>query len=544
MSARDIDYDIRIVILRLLQMKSKDLSIKFPDEKQPRRIDDISFNGRSLSTDMDLLKLDLSKITKEDAIRLTNDMGYVRVYLSKTDISVNGKNLLIRSSNHNSRPLINHSTRAKFLSICKRLNIDIGQFDKVVREYWDKRRLGIINEDVSNSSDYSPFAKYKDYLTPILSEMVFSGINTNRYYCADYYLDFVYPYDDTTWRIYSRQQYIDEVWEHLRFSFRADRGMPSNYDPNSQDFKDIHPWTVFWNSQYKGALHIRVINYESDNPKAPVFLVKNKAEIDALKLNKGEQDETLIKFYFVYARMNKYKMPIGKEICEIESVGDKDHDFLDLPILINWSSISDDPDSPAIITSICHSCHISKAGRFDKADVFVNHIGISLKSQAGGYPTIINQTRRSKILRVMLHFIHMDIKPLDQMVESYWQGRLNHSFGEDVKNDDPHSPFRIDFGAVLAKEYLKPLLNYFSFDGTGTRLSLAPAKLILDFNDPFDSKTWSYFDKNNYVDLIFNRLVFSIRGKGLIKDLPEEDLLWIKEINNQKKGTLNVRISK
>ena len=99
----------------------------------------------------------------------------------------------------------------------------------------------------------------------------------------------------------------------------------------------------------------------------------------------------------------------------------------------------------------------------------------------------------------MLHFIHMDIKPLDQMVESYWQGRLNHSFGEDVKNDDPHSPFRIDFGAVLAKEYLKPLLNYFSFDGTGTRLSLAPAKLILDFNDPFDSKTWSYFDKNNYV---------------------------------------------
>ena len=89
---------------------------------------------------------------------------------------------------------------------------------------------------------------------------------------------------------------------------------------------------------------------------------------------------------------------------------------------------------------------------------------------------------------------------------------------------------------------MKPLLNYFAFKGTGTRNSVAPATYILSVGDPFDTATWDYYSENNFVESVWEKLVFSIREKGLPSIITEEVSPWVKEIDGSKKGTLNVRV--
>jgi hypothetical protein len=107
---------------------------------------------------------------------------------------------------------------------------------------------GIINEDVSNRIDYSPFRNHKDYLKPILTRLFFEGVVPKKGLSADVFLDYEgkEPWNTNTWHPYTRSNYIDYVWEHLRFSFRADRGMPRGYDPAQEEFKDIKPWAHEW----------------------------------------------------------------------------------------------------------------------------------------------------------------------------------------------------------------------------------------------------------------------------------------------------------
>ena len=313
--------------------------------------------------------------------------------------------------------------------------------------------------------------------------------------------------------------------------------MPKKYDPKSDVYKEIHPWVTYWNNQYKGALHIRIVSYNSNNETAPKFLIKNKEQIQFIKENVGEKDELIIKIFLVEARMKSMQLPIGDKIERISSVGMKDREFLDTPFEANWNDLS-----AAEIVAVAAVCKIGKSVPSFKADVYVNNVGISIKSQRKSPPTIINQTSRSKILRVM-NAIHNPIYTLDNMIMNYWNLRLSTTIGEDVRNSNSLSPF-LSCASVDGKEYLAPLLNYFAFTGSGTADSECPADYIMEILDPMDSSTWVYYDHNNYIDSIWTRLIFSIRGKGLPKKLVPEDYLWIKEIENKKKGTLNVRVSR
>ena len=94
--------------------------------------------------------------------------------------------------------------------------------------------------------------------------------------------------------------------------------------------------------------------------------------------------------------------------------------------------------------------------------------------------------------------------------------------------------------------YLHPLLTYFAFDGTGTKDSDNPAELILEFKDLLKQKTWTYYSKENYIQAVWNRLVFSIRGKGLSNKSKKnkQNKLWIRTVDDKEKGALNVRIEK
>ena len=91
---------------------------------------------------------------------------------------------------------------------------------------------------------------------------------------------------------------------------------------------------------------------------------------------------------------------------------------------------------------------------------------------------------------------------------------------------------------------MKPILNYFTFKGTGTRDSAAPATYVLSVRNPEDISTWIYYSEDDFVDSVWENLVFSIRAKGLPSLITKEMQPWVKEIDGLKKGTLNVRVKK
>ena len=173
--------------------------------------------------------------------------------------------------------------------------------------------------------------------------------------------------------------------------------------------------------------------------------------------------------------------------------------------------------------------------------MYVNGIGISVKSRRGEPPSIINQTTREKILRVM-NSINAPIAPLDEIITNYWTLRKSNIIPEDIDNLNPKSPFREHLNI------LKPLLDYFAFDGTGTKKSEEPAEYILSIGLPNDVSTWSYFSKENYIISIWEKLKFSIRSKGtpqiidVNKTAHQLMLPWIQECENKKKGALSVRV--
>ena len=97
---------------------------------------------------------------------------------------------------------------------------------------------------------------------------------------------------------------------------------------------------------------------------------------------------------------------------------------------------------------------------------------------------------------------------------------------------------------------LKPLLNYFAFDGTGSKDSVEPAKYILSLKCPHDINTWVYYTKEDFVDSVWEKLVISIRSKGTPQDIdnyPDKYQLllpWVRRIGDKFSGALNVRIEK
>lgn len=535
--------EISGVIVKLMQLRENDIALSFGGKFQ--KIFSLSSNGIELSRDESVKNIQIDLSTSQELKEICRKAGYTSpVYLSRCTVSINGKNFFIRSMHKKDRPLINHSSRDKYLSVCDKLGISIAPFDKAVDEYWRKRTLGVINEDVQNISEYSPFNDLKDYLNPILTYMFFTSSaknNVDGIYDADYVLDYENCADITTWHIYDKNNYIDSIWPYLRFSFRADRGMPKAYQPNDSKFAGIHPWVHFWQEQYKGALHIRIVSFNSSNPRAPKLLTKYKEEIKAVKSNKGERDELIIKFFFLEARMKGLYLPINEQITKIEKVGSSPtNEYKDLPFNANWSELS----APEII-SLANICNISKAGKFDKADIFINDIGISVKSQRGAAPTLINQTVRASILRVMNH-LNQSIIPLDNMVNRYWALRLDGTISEDTKVTDKNFPFVEEDDLSSGYNYLHPLLTYFAFEGTGTRDSEKPAELILEFQDPLNQSSWIFYTKDTYIRAVWNRLKFSIRGKGLTESnkIDAKNTPWIRCIDGKEKGTLNVRVEK
>ena len=197
--------------------------------------------------------------------------------------------------------------------------------------------------------------------------------------------------------------------------------------------------------------------------------------------------------------------------------------------------------SDAEIERLANSVGAGKAKGSYKADVIINGDGYSVKSHRSAPPAIVNHTPRWGWNRIC-EKLKVSIEPLDNMVNEYFKLRSQGVINEDVWNTDRNSPF------AKEKEYLRPILNYFLFIGTGAKDSEYPAKFVLDCGDPYDISTWSIHDESDYLDLYWNDMKFSMREKGFEAypytrkgDLWKTTICqpWAKKIN----GVTNRKIS-
>jgi hypothetical protein len=195
------------------------------------------------------------------------------------------------------------------------------------------------------------------------------------------------------------------------------------------------------------------------------------------------------------------------------------------------------------LESFCSAHNISKSGAFSKADIFINGIGYSIKYTNAMPPALINHTRRTG-WEYAASKKGVSISGLDKLVADYWNKRLSGAIGEDIANSDARSPFAGHFNVLM------PFLEYFAFEGTGTRVSNHPASEVIEFSDPCDSRTWDLLNKSQLLQNLWPRFIFSMRsGKGMPVNINSVNqyektsiMVWAKLIQGKLKGALHVRI--
>jgi hypothetical protein len=255
-------------------------------------------------------------------------------------------------------------------------------------------------------------------------------------------------------------------------------------------------------------------------------------------MNQGERDELLAAIRLVQLREAGKSLPL---LGEIKSVcyGVREYSAAPASVVITNHSLSDQS-----LSLLATKMGIKKGGRNDKADVYVNGKGVSIKSMRNAPPALVNHTARPGWVRICEEIDH-DIRPLDAIIDRYWQLRQKEKIKEDIANSDSASPFRENL------KYLKPLLSYFLFRGTGSSESLSPADYLLDFTDPLSESTWRIFSPEGIVDLIWPKLVFSVRSKkGMPPTYPHMSdqekqksiARWTKFHQNEYRGALHVRV--
>lgn len=255
-------------------------------------------------------------------------------------------------------------------------------------------------------------------------------------------------------------------------------------------------------------------------------------------MNRGEKDELIIQLMLIELKKRKIIIP---KFGMISSVGfDKEYgeDFDDLYSL--------ELENESFLINLTNKLGIKKANNSSKADTIVNGIPISLKSNFGSPPAIVNHTTRPGF-EFAAEISNAKIEDLDLIIEQYWDLRLSGQIGEDIANSDHRSPF------LSFKEELKPFINYFLFQGSGSGISKIQANLILSFDDPLDINTWRVYDNSNAIDLFWDKLIFSLRSKkgmpsGYPDNMSSKMLLkkesiakWTRFINGDYRGALHIR---
>ncbi len=261
--------------------------------------------------------------------------------------------------------------------------------------------------------------------------------------------------------------------------------------------------------------------------------------------NTGEYNEILVKLRLIQLRDQKKSIKINGSYTKIDSVGMYGIEYSSLPTKI---ATKDDLQalSNAEIDNIATKCGATKSKTRDKADVMINGEGYSIKSLQTAPPALVNHTTRPGWENVCTQ-VGVSIKQLDTIIDKYWNLRTSGDIKEDVSNGLPTSPFHAH------KNYLKPILNYFLFTGSGSGKSSNPAKYMLDIENPVNEDTWTIYGKD-FLDKNFHweKLIFSVRSKkGMgnypnIKDANKKQSIekWTKLHQGSHRGALHVSLGK
>lgn len=258
-------------------------------------------------------------------------------------------------------------------------------------------------------------------------------------------------------------------------------------------------------------------------------------------INTGERNEAVLKLRLIEIRDRGETISLNGILTEVKSVGFNGIEYSSLPSGTNLQHVYACSNRGDIneLESLIKITGASKAKGQDKADVFINGIGFSVKSLQEAPPALVNHTPRFGWLRIC-NQLGIDITELDEIVAEYWEKRKLGIIKEDIQNNKVESPFRNH------KEYLKPILNYFLFKGTGSKDSPSPADYLLDFTNPLDCSTWNVYGIE-YLDEHWEDIFFSVRHKGF-EAYPNRELdkrainsVWAEFFQGVYKGSLHVR---
>lgn len=263
-------------------------------------------------------------------------------------------------------------------------------------------------------------------------------------------------------------------------------------------------------------------------------------------INSGEVNELLVKLRLIELRDSKEKVNLYGKSVIINSVGFKGKEYGSLPHGTNLRSVASSANLGYMseLESLVDSVGIMKAGVFDKADVYINGVGYSVKSLQAAPPALVNHTARDGWERACA-YVNESIDELDDIIKEYWDKRTKGVITEDVRNSSPLSPFRNH------KDYMIKILNYFLFTGTGSKVSPSPAEYILEFDNPLEVETWAVY-KDEYLDKFWDKLIFSLRSsKGMgnypyISNQKKKASMakWTVVCSGAYKGALHVRVGK
>lgn len=249
--------------------------------------------------------------------------------------------------------------------------------------------------------------------------------------------------------------------------------------------------------------------------------------------NVGEYDEMRAKLHLIALRDTGKSVIINGKTIVVKTVQNNGIECSSLPAGAVLSDMSDSQ-----IEHLAKQVGAFKSPAGSKADVYVNGLGISVKSHRGANPAFLNHTHRAGFLKVCSR-VGVSINKLDEIISDYWAKRKAGIIGEDVKNSDTNSPFKNHLA------YLKPIMNYFLFEGTAQKDSPFPADYILDFTNPLQESNWK-FSKDEYLNDNWDHIIFSVRSKGMPGSYPNgrnaiDIQPWVEVADNQYKGSLHGR---
>lgn len=250
-------------------------------------------------------------------------------------------------------------------------------------------------------------------------------------------------------------------------------------------------------------------------------------------MNIGEESEYYLKAFLLKQKYKKLSDTVFGVINELSDDGN-------LAELI-WKHEAEPFLKSFDITNLIKTLGITKSRGSSKADITINGVSYSVKEMGASPPAIVNHTARHGFENACAN-VGSSIATLDKIITEYWKLREGKIIKEDTKISNPNCPF------IHYKDYLKPIIEYFLFTGTGRSVSNFPATKILEINYkklPIEIKI---FEKDNYFEQVWDKLVFSIRSKGMPKNYPNCDngdsiAKWTKKAEKKYKGALHIRVN-